>query len=397
MIFYNFIKENYFIRKYILKVFSLFSILNKLLYKNSEKIFLYDSFNTSLIDNTLGLLLYLKEKNLDEKYKIVCCVPNSKEEYICGIKNKNIFSGIFAYLTSKYVFYSFGGMRIKPSKKQIVVNLWHGIPLKKVGKLNSNDKTLQNEQINDFTYVLVPSEFFSNIYKNAFGCNDEQLLISEQPRNYFLFKKNNVINKLGIKKENFNKVILWMPTFRISKDGRFKDTDNKTETMLPLLDTIDKINEFDNFLAEHNILVVLKVHGYSVVPDFECKNIIVVTNEMITAANIFLYEFIKDFDALITDYSSVYFDYLLLERPIGFIVDDFNEYKNKRGFTVEDPLSIMPGEHITNYNELKGFILSIEKNLDKFIIDRKALSNKLQLKTFNDIKDLLMTIGIRVE
>lgn len=394
---FRIIKENKLIRTIILFLLNCISFINEFLPKNKKQILLYDSLNNTLTDNTLGLLLYLKEKKLDEKYKIICCVPNSKEEYICGIKNKNIFSGIFAYLTSKYVFYSFGGMRIKPSKKQIVVNLWHGIPLKKVGKLNSNDKTLQNEQINDFTYVLVPTEFFREIYKNAFGCNDEQLLISEQPRNYFLFKKNNVINKLGIQKENYNKVILWMPTFRISKDGRFKDTDNNTETMLPLLDTIDKINEFNNFLAEHNILVVLKVHGYSVVPDFECKNIIVVTNEMLAAADIFLYEFIKDFDALITDYSSVYFDYLLLDRPIGFIVDDFDEYKKKRGFTMDDPLSIMPGEHISNYDELKGFILSIEKNLDKFIIDRKELSKKLQLKTSNDIKDLLMTIGIRVE
>lgn len=390
---FRIIKENKLIRTIILFLLNCISFINEFLPKNKKQILLYDSLNNTLTDNTLGLLLYLKEKKLDEKYKIVCCVPNSKEEYICGIKNKNIFSGIFAYLTSKYVFYSFGGMRIKPSKKQIVVNLWHGIPLKKVGKLNSNDKTLQNEQINDFTYVLVPTEFFREIYKNAFGCNDEQLLISEQPRNYFLFKKNNVINKLGIQKENYNKVILWMPTFRISKDGRFNDTDNKTETMLPLLDTVDKINEFDNFLGEHNILVVLKVHGYSVVPDFECKNIIVVTNEML-AADIFLYEFIKDFDALITDYSSVYFDYLLLDRPIGFIVDDFNEYKNKRGFTVDDPLSIMPGEHITNYDELINFILSVMVNTDKYFGVRQRTIKIIGMNEAIKLNKLMKKINI---
>ena len=390
---FRIIKENKLIRTIILFLLNCISFINEFLPKNKKQILLYDSLNNTLTDNTLGLLLYFKEKKLDEKYKIVCCVPNSKEEYICGIKNKNIFSGIFAYLTSKYVFYSFGGMRIKPSKKQIVVNLWHGIPLKKVGKLNSNDKTLQNEQINDFTYVLVPTEFFREIYKNAFGCNDEQLLISEQPRNYFLFKKNNVINKLGIQKENYNKVILWMPTFRISKDGRFNDTDNKTETMLPLLDTVDKINEFDNFLGEHNILVVLKVHGYSVVPDFECKNIIVVTNEML-AADIFLYEFIKDFDALITDYSSVYFDYLLLDRPIGFIVDDFNEYKNKRGFTVDDPLSIMPGEHITNYDELINFILSVMVNTDKYFGVRQRTIKIIGMNEAIKLNKLMKKINI---
>lgn len=390
---FRIIKENKLIRTIILFLLNCISFINEFLPKNKKQILLYDSLNNTLTDNTLGLLLYLKEKKLDEKYKIVCCVPNSKEEYICGIKNKNIFSGIFAYLTSKYVFYSFGGMRIKPSKKQIVVNLWHGIPLKKVGKLNSNDKTLQNEQINDFTYVLVPTEFFREIYKNAFGCNYEQLLISEQPRNYFLFKKNNVINKLGIQKENYNKVILWMPTFRISKDGRFNDTDNKTETMLPLLDTVDKINEFDNFLGEHNILVVLKVHGYSVVPDFECKNIIVVTNEML-AADIFLYEFIKDFDALITDYSSVYFDYLLLDRPIGFIVDDFNEYKNKRGFTVDDPLSIMPGEHITNYDELRNFILSVMVNTDKYFGVRQRTIKIIGMNEAIKLNKLMKKINI---
>lgn len=393
-IFYT-IKNRNTVRKIILCLLKFIGFFNAFIPKKANKILFYDSLNDTLTDNSLAVLLYLQEEKLDKKYKIICCVPNSKRKYINDIKNIGIIKGILNYLTSKYVFYSFGGMRIKPSSKQFVINLWHGTPLKNIGKLNISDNKLKNENNNDFKYILVSSEYFKKIYLKAFSCTNNQILINGNPRNDFLFKKGNVIGKLGINKAKYKKVILWMPTFRISKDKRFKDISNDNETGLPLLDTIDKINEFNKFLESKNILIILKIHNYSILPKVKCNNILIITNDLLNSKRIFLYEFIKEFDVLLTDYSSVYFDYLLLNKPIGFIIDDFEDYKQNRGFSINDPLRLMPGVHIKTEEDFKSFLINISNGIDDFEEVRKNVNKLVNTYKNNNTKYLLKKIGIR--
>lgn len=391
------IKNGNIVREIILCVLKFIGFINEFIPKNQNKILFYDSLNETLTDNSLAVLLYLKEHKLNEKYKILCCVPNSTKKYIYGIENISIINGILNYLTCKYVFYSFGGMRIKPSKQQYVINLWHGTPLKRIGKLNTFDNKLKKENNNDFTYIIVASEIFRNIYLNAFGCTNKQILIAGNPRNDFLLKKRNVLKKFEINKEKYKKVILWMPTFRISKDERFKDTSKYNETGLPLLDSRDKLNKFNKFLEKNNILIVLKIHNYSILPKIKSNNILMVTNEVLISKKIFLYEFIKDFDVLLTDYSSVYFDYLLLNKPIGFIIDDFEDYEQNRGFSINDPLKLMPGEHIKTIDDLKNFLINMSNGIDKFNEDRKNINKLVNICDINNTKSLLKKIGIRCE
>ena len=55
-----------------------------------------------------------------------------------------------------------------------------------------------------------------------------------------------------------------------------------------------------------------------------------------------MYVLLRNADALITDYSSAYFDYMLLNRPIAFTVEDIEEYRKKRGFVFDNPFEYMP-------------------------------------------------------
>lgn len=98
-------------------------------------------------------------------------------------------------------------------------------------------------------------------------------------------------------------------------------------------------------------------------------------NEDLKRINIKLYELLGASDALITDFSSVYFDYLLLDKPIGFATDDLKDYKNNRGYTVEDPLSIMPGEKIQNIDEFKSFLTNVSIEHDSFQEERFRVNN----------------------
>ena len=70
----------------------------------------------------------------------------------------------------------------------------------------------------------------------------------------------------------------------------------------------------------------------------------------------------QSIDLLLTDFSSIYIDFLLLNKPIGFVISDFSEYLNSRGFVFEEPKNFMPGEIVTNTKELISFINDVIKN-----------------------------------
>lgn len=380
------IVNNKIVRKIIILGCSFLSFLNIFIPKKKNRVLFYDSMGETFYDNSRTLFEFMKDNNYQQKYEIVCCIPSFKN-YIY-LKEKNIkvvgvIKGVYYFLTSKYMFYSYASMRIKPTKQQIVVNQWHGTPLKRIANIKK-DKVAENENRNYFTYTLSASDYFIDIMAEAFNCTSKQILVLGHTRNDLLFSKTKSFSLLEIEKEQYAKTILWMPTFRVSKDHRFVDIDNIDQlnnTMLPLFKTEEEIICFNEYLKAKNIFFVIKTHTYSVFKKINYSNIAFYTSEDLEIKGIQLYEFVKEFDALLTDYSSIYFDYLLLDRPIGFTVDDYNSYNENRGFSVENALDFMPGHHIHTIEELLSFCDDVIDNKDNYKEKRnkiKNLSNKYQ-------------------
>ena len=71
-------------------------------------------------------------------------------------------------------------------------------------------------------------------------------------------------------------------------------------------------------------------------------------------------------------------DYLLLNRPIGFTLDDYDAYTESRGWVFEDPLEYMPGEHIYNVQQFEQFVLDVKNGKDDYENQRKAILAKTQ-------------------
>ncbi len=363
-----------FLQRVIILVSSFLSIINKIIPKNDSIILFYT--NPSYNDNVMALLVWCKENLTPKNFKLYSCVKVSK----CNEQNNIYFisrlTGLFIFLKAKYVFYDIGTTRIKPSKDQIVVQLWHGTPLKKIGRDVSTLK--KSERMNDFSFVITTSNDFINIFADVFECSKDNVKVFEYPRNDYLLKPEyEVLNTY--QKSRYEKNILWMPTFRksfidIPKVG------NKYPLSLPIFEKEEELQELNERLKSRNYYLTIKLHPADyqnslLLPEF--TNIKIFNKEQFNLLNVVNYSFVSCFDVLITDYSSIYFDWLLLNRPIAFTIDDIAMYSEKRGFIFDNPLEYMPGEIISDSSHFYQFIDKISENTDEYGEKRRLLKEKM--------------------
>lgn len=350
-------------------VFKVFNGVNKLLFKKKNKIVIYS--NRGFRDNVKVLYDYLIEKKYNENYTIICSINDYKKYKKLQIDNvvfTNNYWGIYHFLTSKYFFYTHGKYPIKPSAKQVVINLWHGTPLKTIGNL---EKGKEHIDYNFFSFILATSDVFSEIMKKAFSCKEEQIKICGHPRNDLLFKP--IKNPIDEEK----KLVLWLPTHR-NYDG-IDGISKKLTGSIPIFTDHEKMKELDEYLHELNTNLIIKIHptqNYDGSEYQEYENVEVWTEEDLNIKDINLYQLLGRSEALITDYSSVYFDFLLLDRPIAFTVNDLEMYKGERGFVFDDPEDYMPGPKVENKIQFFDFLYEISGDKDVFKGERDRV-NKL--------------------
>lgn len=167
-----------------------------------------------------------------------------------------------------------------------------------------------------------------------------------------------------------------MPTFRASRVKGLSEVSMDNETGLPLIDNKNKLEKLDQDLFNLGILLMIKVHHLQAEkPIFlnDFRSIVFINDKMLAQKGIQLYEMIGKTDALITDYSSISVDYLLADKPIGYILDDYELYKQSRGFKFDNITDYMPGEHIYTINGFMSFFRSILDHNDRYKQDRKRI------------------------
>jgi CDP-glycerol glycerophosphotransferase (TagB/SpsB family) len=237
----------------------------------------------------------------------------------------------------------------------------------------------------------------------AFNCNHNQVLICGQPRNDDLFVDNDKNVKETYNLTDYKKIILWLPTVRFSTRIKLNNQleKNKYELSFPIINDNRKMYDLNNKLMLHNMVLLIKPHPMQDLTDSDKRqysNIKVLQQKDLDSERISLYKLLKVSDALITDYSSVYFDYLLLNRPIGFTINDIKDYEKSRGFIVDNPLQIMPGEKILNYDDYIRFIEQIINEDDKYVKERLKINDLCNTyKDGNNSKRILDFCGITLE
>ena len=125
------------------------------------------------------------------------------------------------------------------------------------------------------------------------------------------------------------------------------------------------------------------------IPFDDFSNIKKINNDTFEKVDVQMYKFLAFTDALISDYSSIAVDYLIIDRPIAFALQDYEEYKRTRGFVFEEPRDYMPGHHLYCLNDLIGFISDVSLGLDPYKNKRLEMRNVAISISDDYCKDLL--------
>lgn len=240
---------------------------------------------------------------------------------------KSSLRGLLCYLRSRYIFsthncYWFA----RSSFHQTIVNLTHGMPIKKMGEIEASSGIC----IRSRHHLCATSELFGDIVADCFKSRRERVLVTGLPRNDWLFEAD---ERNSAVKSGRSKLVVWLPTFRRShQENVWQDA---AATAPDPLDTAT-LDALDKKLDAYSVALVIKLHPLDIKnlqswPTFH--NIHIYSDEEFRRQQLNLYKLLGASDALITDYSSVAIDYLLLNKPIGVFAPDMAVYS--RGFMPE--------------------------------------------------------------
>lgn len=257
---------------------------------------------------------------------------------------------------------------LNKKENQIYIQTWHGTPLKRLandmkvvrmpGTTTANYKKNFYAETSRWDYLVSPNRYSSNIFKTAFWMDEERTWEIGYPRNDVLVNRSNDQEYINQIKKDLNlpedkKVIMYAPTWRddeFVKKGQY------------LFDLKINLENLQKELGE-NYVILLRMH-------YLIANALDLNGYEDFAIDVSNYSDISELylisDALITDYSSVMFDFGILKRPQYFFAYDIEKYdKGLRGFYM-DYMNDLPGEIITDEFKLAEELKNIDEHKEKY-------------------------------
>lgn len=323
----------------------------KLFPLNKKRIIMECDYGKGFYGNLLYIYEELEKHNHD--YEIIIPINKGVSEPVVNRSNTKIINTktlkhLYYLATAKFWitsnhYYFF----LKPKKETVFINTWHSIGrIKKIGIHSTNDKKIQKRFITEgprIDWFMIGSEHSREMCLQSLCLKPESIISIGIPRTDPFFNEN-IKNKH--KEEFYNrfpnlktkKIILYAPTFR----------DNEKENFVMKID----FEKFQGLFSQGYILI-LKLHP-------------VIRNKYKVPVEYtdYVYDMSKDnintlmfvSDILITDYSSVFFEYALLEKPIIFYAYDLEEYMKKSREFYYDYRSFVPGPIVFTSEEIVDII-----------------------------------------
>lgn len=336
--------------KALLHVFWIFPV-------NPKKIFLLNELSYTYGDSLKYIDIYLKN-NCDIEYEIVYSIKKGYEEPSGDkIVRPNSFAYFKEILSSGTIITNAGGISYLPKRKsQKIINTWHGGGPYKKTSTDVYDNYWYRKEVkmncDNVDYILSSCRYFTEIEARSMGFEAEKCIPVGLPRNDILFSEHqDIVNKVRdfYSIPEGKKFILYAPTFRSSSNqstckmiSNYIDLD--TDTLLSALETKFECDWVCGIRLHPKISDIdigsLNAFNCTAYPDMQ---------ELLCCA-----------DAIITDYSSLMWDYSFTYRPVFIYAPDIEQYEKERGFYM--PVSEWPYPVAHNNEELKNKITEFDED-----------------------------------
>jgi len=381
-------------------------IISKLIPK-SNNVWIFGAwYGNRYSDNTSYLFEYIHKEKLPAK----AIWLSNKNKIISHLRskgyktfNKNSIFGFYYGCRAAVSFVNCGysDVNMYAIGKSLKIQLWHGIPLKKIkydDKINENKphKPYYNRLksallfifpfLNDnWDFIISSSEDVSQRMASAFRVDLSKIIETGYPRmDKLLSPKDELLNIFAEKKEwnQFAKIILYAPTHRKEGSGGAS-----------LFDSMDYL-KFNEMLSNENAGMFIKMHYHhesnnNYLLDKSFSNIILLEESDVSDINIIL-PFV---DILISDYSGVVLDYLILDRPIIPTSFDLEEYITKDRELYEDYAKTVMGINCNNWEQVQNKLQEIFTGNDVSSPVRKEMSRRyFKYYDTNNCKRIIDTV-----
>lgn len=316
------------------------------------------SLESNRLESDLKLIYEELAKEKQFLLKTVLINYNKKSLLNNFLYMLNCIKQIYIINTSKVVLITDNNYVISNFKRSgvKVIQVWHATgAIKKFGNAIKREYPIKN-----YDYVIANSDYWKKPYQEAFNIEQNNIIVTGMPRvdhlvdqNYLNNTKTNLLKKYPILKGK--KVILYAPTFRGNIYQGFKSIDFDAKKILDQLG-----DEYVIICKYHPLLLNAVLNDDSRIINLNHEN----THDLFTVS-----------DMLISDFSSIIFDYAFLNKPMYFFVPDLQEYLDTLGRFV-DYRKIMPGAICDN-----------EEQLVKAILKNKTYDLEFFLQTFFKYQD----------
>ncbi len=255
----------------------------------------------------------------------------------------------WAYLTARHVFFTHGLYgSVRPPAHKTFVNLWHG----------DGPKLWKGFARAQSTYVVSGTRLWGSQRAGNFKVPQDRVLVTGNPRiDQFACPADDAALR-ALQLDPARALVLWMPTYRSThyrgvRLGTVRNWSDADELSVstPVRALLEQVAAD---ARSSGVTLAVKPHHLDA-DRFADTGIQVLTSAALRAARVSLYQLLARVDGLLTDYSSVWTDYLALDRPIGFYCPDLDQYVANRGLNVDDYPALLPGPMLETRADFSAF------------------------------------------
>ena len=294
-------------------------------------------------------------KHLKSRRVSVCIKPRYHQDYLAHIRL------LWAKLRAAMIIDE--NIQIHKRVSQTVhVFLTHGSPIKNVQGVYFG--------FADTDYMLNQSEFWKEIRETKLGIDSRKFVTLGSPRNDGLFSDKADLSALF--PQRYNKVIVWYPTFRQRRNHKYNNP-LENGVPIPLLHDEAAARRVNELARQYGVLLVVKPHpiqDLSLIKELQLDHLIFIYDDFFVSRGITAHEFLGKTDAMITDYSSIFFDYLLTGKPIALTHEDFAQYMEHQGFLIDIDLLTSCSTLLNTVEDFEPFFRDLVEGNDPLVEKR---------------------------